>query len=125
LYAGLSLFLCLLLPSTESQRQIEKTSVQQVLSRPGAYDGKTIEVRGFLVQEFENSALYPDSNWHHEKGIWIIPTGQVVQLRTKLKNYYILLTGTFNANAHGHLGQFKGTLTAEKFELLQAGNEPK
>jgi hypothetical protein len=95
--------------------------VSQIINKPSAYHGKQIMVRGFLLQEFENSALYSGQQWRRTKGIWVTPSAEMSKQRGKLNRHYVLLSGTFNANDHGHLGQFKGTLTVSAFELSPDG----
>jgi hypothetical protein len=100
-------------------QQPVRVSLPQVLSNPRNYDGKLIEVHGFMLQEFENSALYSGKEWRRSKGIWITPTDELARRRSELNRHYVVLTGVFDANSHGHLGQFKGTLTVKTFRLLQ------
>lgn len=95
---------------------------EQLLRNPESYHGKLIEIRGFFVDEFENSAVYADKTWRRNRGIWITPNDEMLKQRPNLKSHYLKLAGTFNAHQHGHLGQFGGTLTVTKFALTE---EPK
>jgi hypothetical protein len=107
-----------------SRPEPTKAAFEDVLKNPGLYHGKLIETRGFLVQEYENSALYADEKWQRTKGIWVTSTIEPYPLRG-IKNHNVDVTGVFDANDHGHLGQFKGTLTVKKVLVVQNdGNLP-
>jgi hypothetical protein len=106
-----------------SQPEPIKVAFEDVLKNPGLYHGKLIETRGFLVQEYENSALYANEKWQRTKGIWVTSSLEADPLRA-IKNHYVSVTGVFDANDHGHLGQFKGTLTIKKFLLVQNDGKP-
>ena len=94
-------------------------SFEQILKNPDSYHGKLIEVTGFLVDEFENSALYSNKSWRRNRGIWIEPNDEMLKQRPNLKNHYLKLTGRFNAHQHGHLGQYRGTLTVVRFAFAE------
>lgn len=118
LVAIVGLFLGALLLAAVNQQQSGILSVSQIVIRSSEYHGKQVEVRGFLLREFENSALYSSHEWQRTKGIWVTPTAEMVKQRDKLNRHYVLLSGVFDANDHGHLGQFEGTLIVNAFELL-------
>ena len=103
--------------ASDNQQQPSPLPVSQIIDKPSAYHGKQIMVRGFLLQEFENSALYSGQEWQRTKGIWVTPTAEMSKQRGKLNRHYVRLSGIFDANDHGHLGQFVGTLTVNAFEL--------
>jgi hypothetical protein len=106
------------LPFAVSLPEATKAAFDDVVKNPGLYHGKLIETRGFLVQEYENSALYANEKWQGTKGIWVTSTIEPYPLRA-IRNHYVDVTGVFDANDHGHLGQFKGTLTVKKFLVVQ------
>jgi hypothetical protein len=106
-----------------TQQEATKVAFGDVLRNPSTYHGKLIETRGFLVQEYENSALYADEKWQHTKGIWVTSTIEPYPLRA-IKNRYVDVTGVFDANDHGHLGKFKGTLTVKRVLVQNDGNLP-
>ena len=110
--------------SVLGQQQSIKVSLQDVLKNPDEYNGKLIETRGFLLQEYENSGLYVSDKWRHTEGIWITPGMEMHRLRGEVNHHYMVLTGVFNANDHGHLGVFKGTLTVNKFSFDQDARRP-
>ncbi|HEY2392164.1 MAG TPA: hypothetical protein VGK22_13410 [Candidatus Angelobacter sp.] len=107
--------LCLFIIGTGLNAQQEKTiPLSDVLANPAQFHDKTIEVRGFLLQEFENSALYTTGKWQRTEGIWITPIANLHISRSEVNRRYVIATGIFNANDYGHLGQFRGTLLVRK-----------
>jgi hypothetical protein len=113
------LILCLTIGHAAVQQNPTKVTMQDLLTRPADFEGKLIEVRGFLLQEFENSALYSSQAWRYSKqAVWVTPSAEMVKQREKLNRRYVLLTGIFDAHAHGHMGQFKGTLKVEIFQFV-------
>lgn len=117
-----TLIFCVSVLHAADQQQSAKVTVQQLINSPAEYDGKSVEVRGFLLQEFENSALYSSQEWRYARhAIWVIPTADMTKKRDKLNRHYVLITGIFDARSHGHMGQFKGTLTVKTLELVQDG----
>jgi hypothetical protein len=102
-----------------------KILLEDILKAPDKYNGKLVETRGFLLLEFENSALYVNEKWQRTRGIWITPAFAEMHIRREeLNRHYVVVTGIFDANDHGHLGQFKGKLTIEKFRVQGDGKSP-
>jgi hypothetical protein len=97
-----------------SQEEPVKVSLEDILGAPDKYNGKLIETRGFLLQEFENSALYANVKWQYAKGIWITATTDFHISRDEVNRRYVIVTGLFDSNDHGHLGSFRGTLKVQK-----------
>ena len=118
-FAAFSFILLACLPGMAGQPQPQKISLQDVLKNPSQFDGKLIQVSGFLVQEFENSGLYPDKERPLGRGIWVNTSTEMSEQRDRLRNHFVVLTGVFDASRHGHLGWFKGTLTVSKCELVR------
>jgi len=95
-------------------QQAAAVQFADILSNPAQFHGKTIEVRGFLLQEYENSGLYAGENWRGTKGIWITPGADLHISRGAINRHYVIVSGVFDANDHGHLGQFAGNLKISK-----------
>jgi hypothetical protein len=100
-----------------SQEQPVKVSLEDILRTPDKYNGKLIETRGFLLQEFENSSLYANAKWQYAKGVWITPATDLHISRDEVNRRYVIATGLFDANDHGHLGSFRGTLKVQKLRI--------
>jgi hypothetical protein len=110
------------------QQAAIRVPLQDILKTPDQYHGKLIETRGFLLQQFENSALYTTDKWQGTSGIWITPVSDLHIERAKVNRHYMVVTGIFDANDHGHLGQFKGTLKIKSVaveESDKSGHRPK
>lgn len=97
-----------------SQEQPVKVSLEDILRIPDKYNGKLIETRGFLLQEFENHALYANVKWQYAKGVRIASATDLHISRDEVNRRYVIVTGLFDANDHGHLGSFRGTLKVQK-----------
>ncbi len=83
---------------------------------PAKFHKKTIQLRGFFLNEFENRALYATDQWEHAKGILITPVVDI-HLPQTANRHYAVATGVFDANDHGHLGQFRGNLKLTRLAL--------
>lgn len=110
----LTLFACFFSSIAVCQQEAIRVSLEDILKAPNQYHNKLIETHGFLLQEFENSGLYSTSSWRGTKGIWITPVNGLHIEREKTNRRYVVVTGVFDANQNGHLGQFAGTLLVRK-----------
>lgn len=94
----------------------ENTSLIRLIATPEKYDGKTIQVIGYLHLEFEGNAIYLHKedyeNGLSENSFWVSFSKQI----TKQKNImdfsdkYVIIIGTFKMDDKGHMGMFGGTL---------------
>jgi hypothetical protein len=108
------LFFGLLLPIVmrAENQLIETTSLLQILAQPEKYDQKEVQVIAYLHLEFEGDALY----LHREdflnsilgNSIWIDTDGPIEP--KKLNDKYVIVRGTYDAKARGHMGLFSGTI---------------
>jgi hypothetical protein len=89
----------------------------QLLATPEKFDGKLIQVSGFLRLEFEGNALYlhEEDYRHHlfKNGVWV----DLAQ-SDSVNMHYVLIEGVFTATHHGHLGLFGGSI--EKITRVEA-----
>jgi catechol 2,3-dioxygenase-like lactoylglutathione lyase family enzyme len=120
--------ICVLLLVAALQSGAQQQAVQvlfpDLLANPRQFHDKTIEVRGFLLQEYENSALYSTDKWHYaQEAIWITPPPNLHLSRGEVNRHYAVVTGVFDANDHGHLGSYSGTLKVSKL-ILENTNNP-
>jgi hypothetical protein len=104
--------------------QTSRVSLEDVLKDPAKYNGRTIQTHGFLLHEFENHALYVSEKWQRTKGIWIEPTVDMQSLR-EMDRRYVIVTGIFDSNQHGHLGEFKGTLRIKTSPVAEGAEQNK
>ena len=84
----------------------------RVVARPELYDGKRVQLVGYMNLEFEGNALYPSEEaWLHGQtadALWIDVEGMTAQ--PPFPRGWVLIEATFNGERHGHFGLFAGTL---------------
>lgn len=93
-----------------------KVSIIQLISNPEKYDGKFIDVTGFIKIEFEGTALYLHQedykNHIFNNSIWLnISKDKIYEFEKECSEKYGSITGTFKAELKGHFGAFSGTIT--------------
>lgn len=93
----------------------QDVSVIQLISDPQKYDGKRVQIIGFLRLEFEGNALYLHrEDFEHaisRNGLWIdVPTGMTKNQQDAVNMHYVICVGVFRANRHGHMGMFSGEI---------------
>lgn len=91
-------------------------SIVELLANPLRYDGKQVQVIGFLRLEFEGDAIYlhrEDYQYAISKNaLWVDrPKDLSGKQTTAVDKKYVICEGTFSAREHGHMGMFSGTLT--------------
>lgn len=91
-------------------------SIIELIANPEKYNGKAIQVEGFLNIEFEGTALYlhkEDLDYSISKNaIWVSfkSKEEVFELKDKFGRKYVLLEGTFSSESNGHFGLFSGSI---------------
>jgi hypothetical protein len=93
-------------------------SLVQVLARPEYYHGKEIMVEGYLVVEFEGTAIYlskDDADFMTRNGFWVSFEKNTLDLSDaeiakRFNCKYVRLQGTFDAGNSGHLGEWLGAI---------------
>jgi len=89
-----------------------EVSLVQLIADPEKYDGKQVQVSGFIHLEFEGNGLY----LHRDDFKFRIPQNGVwVDMRVGAnfkgcQNSYVSIRGTFVAADHGHLGVWSGAI---------------
>src|SRR5262249_46308494 len=106
------------------QAQPEDVSLIQLIATPEKYHGKFVRVKGYLHNQFEDSAIYftKDDADHliGENALWVSYSEKVqkqtLDPKQKVDNLryfdskYVLIEGYFDKDGHGHLGAFAGTI---------------
>src|ERR1700730_655936 len=105
--------ICTMASCSAATQSAESVSMVQLIATPEKFDGKTIQVVGFLRLEFEGNALYLHREDYDQEiyrnAFWFnFPADQDAQ---KVNGHYVLLQGIFRANLHGHMDLFSGTIT--------------
>lgn len=95
---------------------VSDVSLIELIANPLRYDGKRIQVIGFLRLEFEGDALYLHredfENAISQNAIWFDRPRDLSKKQAEAVNTkYAICGGIFKAHAHGHMGLFSGTLT--------------
>lgn len=91
-------------------------SLIRLISTPEKYDGKQIQVIGYLNLEFEGNAIYLHKEDYSKgisnNGFWVNFSKEISE-KKNLNDYnqkYVIIVGTFDMNARGHMGMFGGTI---------------
>ena len=100
----------------------ENVSIMQLVANPERYEGKRIQVIGFLRLEFEGNRIYLHRE-DYEQGI--PQNGLAVQLPSAITNeqtnavnmHYVICLGTFVAAPRGHSELWSGSI--KDIERLQ------
>lgn len=94
----------------------ENVSLVKLIANPEKYDGKRIQVIGYLHLEFEGNAIYlHGEDYKHglsENSFWVEFSSKLTKKRdlNKFNDKFVIIIGTFKANEKGHMGMFGGTL---------------
>jgi hypothetical protein len=103
------------------------TSMISVIASPERFHGQIISIAGYLHRRFEDSGLYfskADADYlAAENALWVVFADKVHQFALSkagvqavpphldyFDSRYVGLAGTFDKDAHGHFGQYAGTL---------------
>jgi hypothetical protein len=89
-----------------SESTIKQVSLIQLIANPDKYDGRRVNVIGYLRLEAEGNILYLDiDDWRNavsENGIWIDVNGDINANRAHLDRKYVQLLGTFSTRKSGN-----------------------
>jgi hypothetical protein len=100
----------------KNPQEILRVSILQLITTPEKYDGKLIEVTGFIKLEFEGTAIYLHQedykNHIYKNSIWLTMSKETLySLQKECSEKYGSVCGTFKAEPKGHFGLFSGTIT--------------
>jgi len=115
-FVTILLFLCASATGIASPqiKGVEQVSILQLIVTPERYDGKRVQVEGFLYLEFEGNALYLSENdyIHHlsKNALWVTRNSMINERFHKLNSRYVILIGTFDAANKGHMSMNSGSL---------------
>lgn len=113
----LSIFL-LLMQFIYSQEKFEETSIIDVIANKEKYNEKKLKIKGYLVLEFENTALYlskEDYNYKIRKNAIYVYVGQKFLKNQEFpENWegegYVEIQGIYSIVFNGHWGMYSGSL---------------
>ena len=90
-----------------------KASIIQLLARPEIFDGKRVQVIGFVHLEFEGRGVYIRKQDYqdglHHNGLWVGSLREAARVHDCQDNY-VIIEGRFDARSHGHMGLWGGSL---------------
>ena len=91
-----------------------RTSIVQLLANPEKFEGKLIEVRGFVRIEFEGDAIYlHKEDYEHglySNGMWL-GTSECKRLDgTRFDVGYAMVVGRYTSKRRGHMGLWSGAI---------------
>jgi hypothetical protein len=88
---------------------IADVSMVQLIATPERFHGTRVRFTGFVHLAFEGNGIYlHEEDFGHgiaNEALWIDGSAG-----SRLNDAYVLVEGTFRADAHGHMGLFSGTL---------------
>lgn len=105
-----------------------KLSFVQLIANPQKYQGKLVEVAGFLHLGFEDNALYLHKEDYErllfKNGIWVdVPTEQVKSAADS-SDHYVSVVGTFDARKpSGHFDGWSGKILVDRIDLIKSRAE--
>jgi len=99
-----------------SERPIS-VSLIQLIANPGSYEGKLVEITGFLELEFEGDSVYLHrEDWEYQiysNALWL-NVGHCSDVKGgDLTRGYAVITGRFTAKSHGHMGLWPGEIAVK------------
>ncbi|MCG2612006.1 hypothetical protein LZZ90_10855 [Flavobacterium sp. SM15] len=95
-----------------ARQKSETISIINLIANPEKYDGKRISISGYMVVEFEGTAIYLSRDDFDNR---IYKNGIFLSLNTDLNNFriyhkeFVTLDGTFSIRK-GHMSLFSGEL---------------
>jgi hypothetical protein len=89
-------------------------SVINLISTPEKYEGKFINVVGYLHLEYEGDGLYlHEEDMRHtlsKNSLCLSFNDEVAASAKKYNNHYVIIEGFFTASSKGQLGMCSGTI---------------
>lgn len=112
-----------------SSAQNNSVSIIQLIATPVKYDGKVVQVMGFLRLEFEGNVIYlHEDDYKHgisKNGLWIERNVKIDEKAEELNMHYVVIEGTFHATDRGHLGLNAGAISDITFATICPTAKPR
>ncbi|HLP08077.1 MAG TPA: hypothetical protein VK178_07915 [Opitutaceae bacterium] len=91
-----------------------RVSIIRLIASPENYEGKCVQVTGFLRIEFEGNALYlAETDYRHrigKNGLWVDASDERLRELSNFSGHYVLIEGVFEPDDTGHMGAFSGAI---------------
>lgn len=108
-------------PKSDEPPSIGLISIVQLLAEPQQFNGRRVQVIGFVHLEFEGTAIYLSSeDYEHgidKNGLWLSMSKADLEVYREINNSYAVVEGTFNADLKGHVGMWSGSI--EKITMFK------
>ena len=107
-----------------NEMTVVRVSLIQLIANPASFDGTRVALTGYVVLEFEHTAVYlheSDATYGISRnGIWLdVPLGSDSH-RARFHRQYVLIEGTFRAQRRGHRDAFSGSLeNIGRFDVVE------
>lgn len=111
---------------TEPSSETGLISIVPLLASPQSFNGRRIQVIGFVHLEFEGNGIYlsrEDFQYGIEKnGLWLSISSADIETFRRANDSYVIVEGTFNSDIKGHVGMWSGSI--EKITKFQRWAKP-
>ncbi len=130
LVGGAVLAMAVAVPSWRlaAQRGPDAVSLVQLIATPEKYQGKPVQVFGFMRLEHEGNAIYLHredyENALYKNGLWLTNV-DTAEHRAKHNLKYVLIEGTFDGKERGHFGLWSGSIKDIKRVQLWGTSAPR
>jgi len=89
-----------------------RVSLLELVANPGLFDGRYVQVTGYVHLEFEGNALYLNRHDldHHQyaNGVWVeFETGIAPK---HCQDQFVIIDGRFSSQDRGHMGMWSGAI---------------
>jgi hypothetical protein len=106
-----------------SADEFSNVSLVQLIANPDLFNGKPIQVVGYLTVEFENVELYlhreDAERALYKNGVWVELSREEMKKYSRLNLKYVIIEGVFDSKQLGHMGSTSGTIAKiSKLEVL-------
>jgi hypothetical protein len=89
-------------------------SIVDLIANPGKYDGKKVQLMGYIHFEFEGNGIYLHKEDQQQmlghNGLWVEWAEHAIR-QPECQDTYALIEGTFSASNRGHMGLRSGAVT--------------
>jgi hypothetical protein len=93
----------------QSCTEVTDSQFESILTAPDKFQGQKVEITGVMHEQLEDYAIYLSTHSEKDKAIWVNFSEKYLRLG-RIDGLKIKITGTFNKNDKGHLGQYAGSL---------------
>jgi len=114
----LFLFLSVLHCNAQSSKDFsDRTDVSLInlIATPEKYQGKIVQVVGYLNLEFEGNAIYIHKEDYEnallKNAVWVdVSRNEAIKNAKAFNKKYVIMVGVFDMKDNGHMGMFSGTI---------------